>query len=300
MIDLLIVGGGPAGLSAALWARTLGLSATVLDAGEQPGGQLWRIHRPIDDYPGAAGASGESLARGLDAQVRAAGVEVRSAVRVQSVELSSLTVNLADGGSLVARAILLATGVRPRELDVPGARQLAGRGVYDTFFGAKDAFAGKRVIVVGGGDGAVENAAAMAGLAATVTLVVRSEAPHARPGLLARLAGTGVAVRGSSQVVALEGADRLEAALVQSPRGRERIEADAVLVKIGNAPNVELAPGLACHADGRLVVDAEGRTGAPGVFAAGEVTDGLFPRIVTAAAQGAVAARAIARFLGRW
>jgi thioredoxin reductase (NADPH) len=160
--DLLVVGAGPAGVSAALWAATLGLRPLVIEGGATPGGQLQHIHFRPANFAGAAPGDGPAIAATLAAQLAEAGIEVRCGVPAAALEPGAAAVRTAGGERIAAHAVLVATGVRRRRLDVPGERELEGRGVSFSATQDRMRFAGEEVAVAGGGDAAFENALLLA------------------------------------------------------------------------------------------------------------------------------------------
>ncbi len=292
--DLVIIGAGPAGLSAAIWARTLGLSPLLLERASEAGGQLLRIFRDVTDFPGVIAPDGRLLSDRFLAHARHMQVEFRLGANVAKLEAAARKLTLTTGETIDAGAIIVASGVRPRPLGVPGEAH-----ARTTFHGAREAFVGRRAVVIGSGDAAVENATAIAAVTKSVTLIARGSALRARSSLRELLPST-VDILSSTRVESIERESDTLIVRVQGPRCPQRIVADAVLVKIGNLPNTEAFGELQRQKDGRIAVNAKGHTSAAGVFAAGEVADGVLPRIVTAAADGAIAAREAAAFLGRW
>ncbi|WP_434426078.1 NAD(P)/FAD-dependent oxidoreductase [Nannocystis pusilla] len=185
--DLLIVGAGPGGLAAAIAARALHLRVAVLDAGPRPGGQLLANDTPILDCPGLDVATGPELADRLRRHLERLGGHVRVHAPAQRILVDSGTVELA-GERLVSTAIVLATGAARRRLAVPGEADVPGRGLSPAARRFGPAFAGRPVVVVGGGDVALEEAALLSRLCPRVTLVHRGARLRARPDFRAAIA----------------------------------------------------------------------------------------------------------------
>src|SRR5690606_36414327 len=166
--DVLIIGGGPAGMAASIWCADLKLAHLMLEKEASTGGQLHKIYNPIANYPGIRTTNARELAENIAKQTAALGGEMRTNSSAVSIDARSMSVELASGESLQAKAIVLATGVRRRRLDLPGEAELAG--VLES--GAKQAAetAGERVAIVGGGDAAFENALILAKHASEVTV----------------------------------------------------------------------------------------------------------------------------------
>jgi thioredoxin reductase (NADPH) len=203
-------------------------------------------------------------------------------------------VRLADGHWLEAGAVLVATGVRRRRRGVPGEREFGGRGVTGSATRDRAQLAGRRVVIVGGGDGAYENALLLAAAGSEVTLLVRG-AVRARAEFRARVeAEPRVTVRTGLRVVAIEGGEHVRAVRVTGAAGEASLEAEGVVIKAGSLPNTEWCGGaLALDADGFVRVDDAFATSAPRVWAAGDVTRPVPATVSVSAGQGTRAAAMI-------
>ena len=290
-IDAVVIGGGAAGLSAAFWCATLGLRAVVVEARPHLGGQLHDIPDPIENLPGHGPTAGAALAAALRAQCDAAGVTTLADVRA-ALDRDLPRVTLSTGATLAARAVVLATGVRRRRLDIPGEATLAG--VWTNVGPDRARFAGARALVIGGGDDAFEHARLLAPHAREVVLVHRGERFAARDALREAVLGDGrVTVRTRAVVEALEGDGRVARARVRGPDGAAELAVDAVFVCVGPAPASE-GFGVATDARGYARVDRLQRTSRPHVLAVGDLCCPEAPTIATALGHGAVAAKVIA------
>jgi len=296
--DLLVVGAGPAGAAAALWARTLGLATQVLEARATPGGQLHHIHFRPANLPGLMDGHGPEVAAALAAQLESAGIAVRCRAAAAALEPGVPAVRTADGARHEALAVLIATGVRRRRLEVPGEREFEGRGVSWSATQDRAGFAGEEVVVAGGGDGAFENALLLTEVGCRVTLVVRG-ASRARREFRARVAAEPrIEVLEGTRVLAVRGDDRVRAVRLQGPRGEFDLPAAGLIVKAGVVPNTDWCRGsLETDAEGFVQVDAEFGTSRPRVWAAGDVTHPPLSGIAVALGQGALAAAAIRNVL---
>jgi thioredoxin reductase (NADPH) len=296
---LLIIGAGPAGYTAAIYAARAGLRPTLL-TGLQPGGQL-TITTDVENYPGFATAiQGPWLMEQMKAQAEHVGTRVIQDV-VTRIELADRPFRAwADSGDLhEAEAVVIATGAQARWLGIPGEQELAGFGVSacatcDGFF-----FRGKAVAVIGGGNTAVEEALYLSNLASSVTLIHRRDALRAERILQQRLfARPNVAVRWDTvaeEVLATEGRFRAVRALaLRDVRSgaRSELPVDGVFVAIGHDPVTALFRGqIETDAEGYIATAAGStRTSVPGVFAAGDVQDRVYRQAVTAAGTGCMAA----------
>ncbi len=296
--QLVVIGAGVAGLSTALWGAVLGLRVVLFEARDRSGGQLRDIPLPMENVPGHLRVSGEALAETLRAQVIAAGVDVRVGHRAE-LDARALTVRSDRAAPLSPEAVVIATGVRRRLLGVRGEREFAGRSVLHNVGADPSVYAGRRAVIVGGGDDAFEHAALLAPHAAEVTLVHRGDRFSARPALRDPvLRDARVRVLPSTIVEALEGGERVESVALRSREGRSVIAADVVFVCVGPSPASE-GFGVATDERGYVRVDRLQRTSREGVFAVGDVCCPEAPTIATAMGHGAIAAKAVVGGLAR-
>lgn len=308
-----IFGAGPAGLSAALWLHNLGFDPRVIDSAERAGG-LQKLNFLANEWVlGQPGLTGPALALRFVEHARAAGISPQTGVRPLLLEgtAGDFRLRLSDASVLPCAAVLIATGTRYRAEEVlaavPGVANIpADRIAYGPHaFSDLAARAGERILIVGGGDNAYENARLLAPTAASVTLAMRSR-PRAQQGLAADVAAAVVAGRchvfhpATISTISASAAG-LDVTLDVAGHSRH-IAVDRIHVLAGYQPNTAflrdmLAPKafdvLRFDEQGYLLVDAAGRTGLPGVYAAGDVCNPRFPSVVSALAQGAVAAKTI-------
>lgn len=300
-LDLVIVGAGPAGVSAALWSKSLGLSARVLEAGPSAGGQLHVVHLHPDEIAGVEKGDGPAIAAAMQRQLEASGVEVRYGRAAETITptRSGLVVRDAAGEAHAAGAALVASGVRKRRLGVPGDRELEDRGVTYSATRDVDRLAGQRVLVVGGGDGAFENALILAGRGCDVTICFRG-APRARAEFRRQVAAEPrVRLLEQARVAEVAGDGRVERVRLETPEGEAWLEVDAVVVKIGVLPNTEWCCNLfALDGDGYIMVRPGGRTSMPRVWAAGDVTRPVVPSVSVALGSAAIAVAEIRKRRG--
>jgi thioredoxin reductase (NADPH) len=303
MLDVIIIGAGPAGLSAALWCDELGLDALVLEAGAEVGGQLLAVYNPIENYLGARAGDGRELRDRFAEQVEGAEFDLWTGVEIESVDLRSRRVALRSGEELQAISLILATGVRRRRLSIPGEAELAGRGVMESGARDRDLFAGKDVCVIGGGDAAAENALSLAEVCPTVTLVHRGKTLRARPQFVERLRGEHcITVFKEAVVRRIIGETEVEAVEIMREGALKpfQVAVKGVLVRVGVEPNTELFREQ-LHTDerGYVVVTGEQETSVGNVFAVGDVSNPLAPTVAGAVGAGATAAKVIASRLGQ-
>ncbi|MBS0409194.1 MAG: alkyl hydroperoxide reductase subunit F [Proteobacteria bacterium] len=294
--DVLVVGGGPAGAAAAVYAARKGVRTGV--AAERFGGQVLDT-LAIENFISVPHTEGPKLAAGLEAHVADYGVDVmtlQTAVGLVPAPAPGglIEVKLASGASLQSRAVVLAPGARWRTMNVPGEAEYRNKGVAYCPHCDGPLFKGKRVAVIGGGNSGVEAAIDLAGIVAQVTLIefdgqLRADAVLQRK--LASLAN--VRVITSAQTTEVHGDGVRVTGLSYRDRGQgglHRLELEGVFVQIGLVPNTEWLNGaVALTARGEIETDARGATSLPGVFAAGDATTTPYKQIVIAMGGGATA-----------
>ncbi|OLE55958.1 MAG: hypothetical protein AUG51_00810 [Acidobacteria bacterium 13_1_20CM_3_53_8] len=302
MHDVIIIGAGPAGLSAALWCDELGMDALVLEEGVEIGGQLLSVHNAIENYLGARASNGRELLDRFAAQIEQAEFDLWTEVEIESVDLRAKRIELRSGELLQAISIVIATGVRRRKLDVPGETELEGRGLIESGARDREAFAGKDVCVVGGGDAAAENALMLAEVCPTVTLVHRGERLRARRDFIEKLrAEHCITVFTRAHVRRIIGDEKVEAVEIEREGALKpfQLAVQGVLVRIGVEPNTELfGEQLRVDERGYILVTSDQETSVENVFAVGDVSNPLAPTISGASGAGATAAKVIASRLG--
>ncbi|HEV2837331.1 MAG TPA: FAD-dependent oxidoreductase [Pyrinomonadaceae bacterium] len=297
MHDVIIIGAGPAGLSAAFWCDELGLDTLVLEQADQIGGQLHRVYNPINNYLGLKTRNGKELLERFAADVDDAGFDLWTSAEIESIDLRAKRIALRSGENLQSIAIILATGVRPRSLNIPGEREFAGKGIIESAARDHDLFAGQDVCVIGGGDAAVENALILADVCPTVTVVNRGKKLRARREFVERLQPNhAVTVFTESVVTRILGADRVEAVEILRKDGLKpfQLAVRGVLIRIGVEPNTELfREQLELDQKGYVSISSEQETSVPMVFAVGDGSNPASPTISSATGAGTTAARVI-------
>lgn len=295
--DVLVVGGGPAGAAAAVYAARKGIRTGVV--AERFGGQTLDT-LGIENYISVLATEGPKFAGDLEAHVRHYGVDVLNLQRAEALVPAAqdgglIELKLAGGATLKTRSLILSTGARWREVGVPGEREYRNKGVAYCPHCDGPLFKGKRVAVIGGGNSGVEAAIDLAGLVAEVTLLEFGEALRADAVLVKKLESlSNVRIHTRAQTTEITGDGGKVNGLVYTDRATgdsRRIDLEGVFVQIGLVPNTEWLRGtveLSKH--GEIVVDARGQTSVPGVFAAGDATTVPFKQIVIAAGDGAKAA----------
>ena len=295
--DVLIVGGGPAGAAAAVYAARKGIRTGIV--AERFGGQTLDT-LGIENYVSILETEGPKFAAALETHARHYGVDIMNGQRVEKLapapaEGGSASVTLANGAQLSARTVILSTGARWRNVGVPGEQEYRNKGVAYCPHCDGPLYKGKRVAVIGGGNSGVEAAIDLAGLVEHVTLIEFADQLKADAVLVRKLRSLpNATVITSAQTTEISG----DGQKVTGLRYRDRasgVEHDialaGVFVQIGLVPNTEWLRGtLDLSRHGEIVVDARGATSAPGVFAAGDATTAPFKQIIIAAGEGAKAA----------
>ncbi len=293
--DVLVVGGGPAGAAAAIYAARKGIRTGV--AAERFGGQVLDT-MAIENFISVKETEGPKLARALEEHVREYEVDIMNLQRASQLipagDDGLHRVQFENGGELKAKTLILATGARWREMNVPGEQEYRGRGVAYCPHCDGPLFKGKRVAVIGGGNSGVEAAIDLAGIVAHVTLLEFGEELRADAVLQRKLNSLpNVRVLKMAQTTEVLGDGQKVTGLVYKDRTSDElhnVELEGIFVQIGLLPNSEWLKGaLELSRFGEIIVDAKGQTSIPGVFAAGDVTTVPYKQIVIAVGEGAKA-----------
>ena len=286
---MIVVGAGPAGMTAGMYGVRSGLKTLVLEKGICGG--LSNEAPEIENYPGFDRVGGMELASKIKEHVSRY-VEIHELEKVEAIEESSNElVVTTDKGSYRTRAVIMSTGTRHRRLGVKGESEFAGKGVSycatcDGFF-----FKNKPVAVVGGGDSAVREALYLQKLGCRVTLIHRRDELRAERYLQRKLEDAGVTIRWNSVVKEIKGDKVVKSVILDSNGVESELSIAGLFVSIGEEPNSELAAkmGVALDANGYIITDKSQRTNLKHVYAAGDVTGGV-RQVVVACAEGAIAA----------
>jgi thioredoxin reductase (NADPH) len=298
MHDVIIIGAGPAGLSAARWCDELGLDTLLLEQADEIGGQLHQIYNPISNYLGLETANGDELCNRFKSSVQTSDFDQWTGVSIDSIDLRARKISLQSGEQLQAIAIIIATGVRRRELGIEGEKDFAGKGIMESGSRDREQFAGQDVCIIGGGDAAAENALLLAEVCPTVTLVSRSRKLRARREFSEQLhTHHCITVFPESVVTRILGQEQVEAVEIQRKEGLKpfQLAVRGVLIRIGVVPNTELVRDqLLLNDQGYVSVNVEQETNLPFVFAVGDVSNPSSPTISSAVGAGTTAAKVIA------
>ncbi|MBI4641603.1 MAG: thioredoxin-disulfide reductase [Candidatus Tectomicrobia bacterium] len=300
MRDIVIIGAGPAGYTAALYTARALLSPLVI-AGNEPGGQI-TLTTDIENYPGFPEAiSGIDLAEALRQQAERFGAEVKyDLVTEVDFAVHPFKITTYDG-EYEAKSVIITTGSTPRKLEVPGEQELTGHGVSycatcDGFF-----FRDKEVVVVGGGDSALDEGLFLTRFASKVHIVHRRDQRRASLILQERVKkNPKIDFIWNTTVTEILGNGEVKEVLLKDLKtGKEHLfPADGVFIYIGHYPNTEIFKGqIALDEHGYILTDRRQRTNVPGVFAGGDVQDAIYRQVATAVGTGCAAAMEAEKFL---
>ena len=300
---VIIIGGGVAGLSTALWCDELGLSALLLEKNIELGGQLLWINNKIKNYLGREAENGRELRDVFLEQIEKRKFTSHLQAEITGIDLKKRRVTLAGETKFSARAVVIATGIRRRKLSVEGEEEFKNRGIIETGRQNAGLVTNKNVIIIGGGDAAFENALILAENASRVTLIHRRKDFRARPEFIEQVKKhpkievfTETAVQ---KITGNEGIENVEIKNLVSNK-TQILSVDALLVRIGVEPNTENFRGtLNLDKNGYIKVNREGQTSLEKVFAVGDVANPISLTLSTAAGTGATAAKAIFSLLNR-
>lgn len=297
--DIAIIGAGPAGMTAALYACRAGKSVLLLE-GQSYGGQIVQS-RKVENYPGAPEIGGAELAKQMMSQLRAMGLSPTSARVTGLCPRGDQYEILTDTEQYMARAVILATGVGHRKLGVPGEEALIGKGV--SFCATCDGmfFRRREVAVVGGGNTAVQDALALSELCSKVYLIHRRDGFRAEERLMERLRGAeNVEIVTDTVVTEMKGEPMLKSLTLQNVKTGDvrELEVSGVFEAVGNiSQNTAFADLIQLDEDGYIITDADCATSAHGIFAAGDCCRKKIRQLTTATSDGTVAALSAVEYL---
>ncbi len=299
--DVLVIGAGPAGLNAALYAKRKGMEVAVM--GAKSGGQVMDTSS-VENYLGIQDATGESLVSNFLDHVKTLDIPILKDEQVRAISKSNgvFEVNASNRLTYRGKTVILATGSKPRELGVKGESEYRGRGVAYCAICDGPLFQGMDVIVAGGGNSAVEAAIDLAKIANSVKLVHRSQL-RADQIVIDKLSEfDNVSVYLETQIVEVVGEQLVKGVKVLDKKTGEEnfLGAEGIFVEIGYLPNNELVQGLVELNDrGEVIVDSKNQTDVEGFYAAGDVTDVPYKQIIISASEGAKAALTANDYLNR-
>jgi len=302
-VDVLIIGGGPAGISAAVWCKRLGVECLLLEEQAQLGGQLFTIYNEIIDYPGIQVENGIEMQRKMVQHFIDMDCLYEANTKVISIDERSKTVKVKQQETekeVGYTYLILATGSSQRKLGVPGEQQMIDRGEVYSASADGERLKGKRVALIGGGDRAFEGAHLLASQA-EVYLIHRSTHFKAREQYVEKvLSDPGVKVMTDTEVTAIHGKHHVTSIDLKSKNSEcKNLSVDAVLIRLGVAPNVELIKEkVTTTQSGLIVINEVHQSSNPYIYAIGDAcTTPLFSSISSSAGQGAVVAKHLSSLL---
>lgn len=294
--DVIVIGGGPAGLAAGIYLSRARLKTLILNEGTA-GGQMILTHE-IANYPGVENISGYQLANIMRKQAKDFGCDIRSNITIASMEIEGdeKTITLTDGRSFVAYSVILSTGGRSRTLGVPGEEQLKGKGVSYCATCDGDFFSGKEIVVVGGGNSALEEAVSLTRYVTKVTIVHQFDHFQAfNHAIEEAKQNPKINFIMQSRISEINGENRVEGVKIENLSTGElsNFKTDGLFIFIGYVPNTSFLEGkLDLNSRGEIIVNSEMETSIKGVYAAGDSIEKRYRQVSTAVGDGTVAALA--------
>ncbi|RHB49971.1 alkyl hydroperoxide reductase subunit F [Exiguobacterium sp. AM39-5BH] len=289
--DVLVIGGGPAGASAAVYAARKGIRTGIV--AERFGGQVMDT-MGIENFIGTSYTEGPKLVASLEEHVKEYGIDVMNLQRAKRLEKTDLVeVELENGAVLKSKSVILSTGARWRNVNVPGEAEFKNKGVAYCPHCDGPLFEGKRVAVIGGGNSGIEAAIDLAGIVKHVTVLEFASELKADQVLQDRLHSLpNVTVVTNAQTTEITGTDKVNGISYLSRETNEthHVELEGVFVQIGLVPNTDWLDSVERNNFGEIVVDRHGATNIPGVFAAGDCTNSAYKQIIISMGSGATAA----------
>ncbi len=301
--DAIIIGGGPAGLSTGIYLSRAKMRTLIISEGVV-GGQMILTHE-IANYPGVESISGYQLASIMKKQAKSFGCDIRSNVTVKTLDLDGKlkAVSLSDGSLYTSYSIILAPGGRSRILNVPGEETFRGKGISYCATCDGDFFTGKEIVVVGGGNSALEEAVSLTRYASKVTIVHQFDHFQAfEHAINEAKSNPKINFVMDSVISAFYGNENLESVDIKDKRTgtTENFRTDGAFIFIGYLPNTEFLKGnIRLNQSGEIIVNADMSTDKKGVFAAGDSVTKRFRQITTAVSDGTIAALAVAEYLNK-
>lgn len=298
-VDLLIIGAGPAGISAAIWAKRLGVNHLLLEARTEIGGQLTNIHNKIIDYPGIVVQNGVELQEHLKQHARKIAFHVETGTIVDSVDWDKKRLFANKNATYEFRSLLVSTGSSPRKLRIPGEQEMIDRNEVYSATRDKDKFKGKDVAVIGGGDRAFEGALLLAEAGANVSLIHRSEQFKARKEFTDPVTQhANINIKTNTIVTKIQGINRKQLTL-STNETTATVTVDGVFIRIGVEPNTyAFKDGISLDDEGYITCTSVGETSLPYVYAAGDVcTRPLLSSIASSVGQGMTAVKCLSFYL---
>lgn len=299
--DLIIIGAGPAGMTAGIYAKRSNLNPLIIES-KMPGGRV-ALTDFVENYPAfPEGISGQELAGLIESQCRNFGVEFENFVKVDLIEKDDNTFKLeTNKGDFFSKTVIVATGANPAELGIPGEREFRGRGVSYCATCDGPLFKNKNILVIGGGDSAVQEAIFLTKFASSVRVVHRRDKLRAKKILQEKAFNNPkIEILWNSNLLEIKGENSVERAVILNNKTNQKreITIDGVFMYVGIKPNSSLVKNLVeLNEKNSIITDYKMRTSIPGLFAAGDVRNTPLKQIVTANSDGAIAAISAEEYL---
>ncbi len=301
LYDVMVLGAGAAGLTAGIYSSRAKLKTIILNEGAV-GGQMV-LTNEVANYPGVEVTHGYMLANTMKKQAKSFGCTIKSNVIIKSMDLQSeiKSVLLEDGREFKSKSVILALGGRPRSINAPGEDEFKGKGISFCATCDADFFQDKDLVVIGGGNSALEEAVTLTNFARKVTIVHQFDHFQAFTHAIEEAKGNPkIEFLLESEVNAFEGGEQLQQVRVKhKPTGNEFvIKVDGVFMFIGYQPNTESFKGIIdLNERNEIIVDADMKTSIPGVFAAGDCINKRYRQVTTAVAEGTIASLSASEYL---
>jgi thioredoxin reductase (NADPH) len=295
--DIIVIGGGAAGISAALWCDELGLNTLLLESNSELGGQLLWTYNEIKNHLGIEAKNGREMRDVFIKQIENRNFTIRFNTKVTAIDWGKKSISIETGETLFTKAIIIATGISRRKLNVEGEEKFRNKGIIRSGKQDQALVKGKIATIVGGGDAAFENSLILAETAAKVFLVHRGKDFRARPKFTDKvLENLKIQVLNETVVTKFIGDEQLKAVELKnlSTNKTSVLQTDAVLIRIGVAPETEIfRREIESDEQGYIKIDSRCETSIKGVFAVGDAANPAAPTISSAVGMGATAAKAI-------
>ena len=301
IFDVIIIGGGAAGISAALWCDELGLNALLLEEMGELGGQLLWTYNAIKNHLGIEAKNGRELCDIFLKQIEQRRFALKLSCKIVEIDLENNTFLLKSGQRFSAKSIIIATGVSRRKLNLAGEEKFRNKGIIESGKRDQDFIKGKNAAIIGGGDAAFENALILAETARSVFLIHRNADFRARPEFIEQATSNPkIEILTNTIVQKIIGNERVEAVELKNAQTNETrvLPVEAILIRIGVEPNTKLVRGqIQLDKNGYIKVNQNCETNISGVFAIGDVANPLAPTISSAVGMGATVAKVITTLL---
>ena len=297
IFDVIIVGGGAAGMSAALWCDELGLNALLLEENTKLGGQLWRVFNPIKNHLGGDAKNGQELQKNFLKQIKSRKFSLKTQSKIVAVDLKKKEIRLNNEKKFKWKFLIIATGVSRRKLQVEGEKAFQKKGIIES--GKRDAKSAKskHAAIIGGGDAALENSLILAEAAKEVTVIHRRKEFRARTEFLEKAKkNKKINLLTETVVIKFSGKNKLESVEAKNLKTGKvfTLPVEIVLLRIGVEPNTEIFRGkIDLDEQGYIKIDENCETSVKNIFAIGDVANPLSPTISSAVGNGATVAKII-------